>query len=831
MSSDTPKRLRWLRWPRETQRAPHLPSTGAAPITTSAPSRRWLPFWRRGHDAVRERPADPVLQLVREWFMAQGAHPSKSDADRLWLRMPDGMDVRYTRSAFRARDDAAVTALTPGSPVLDELLSSIIARGVGQSLSVPPSSASPLALARAAFDGAGAVSEGAHPEALSTPSVVTGRLQGAQYTVAGLYGKGVRDAVLEHQWERRSIECTFQLTITSFRGRREELIRLGVDPESGEMFSPVPATLLRAATAHDSSTHIPPDLAEPVRRAAAHLDPALRAALHLARLQVLPDYQRRQDDIESTFARLLIESPDAGSSILAARERELARLAETHAVEIETRLVNVAAISTPCATVRVHFVGGGEAKVAVDLARESVHAPQCQTCGNTWRAGGRCAEGHVTCLACQRQCAHCGVRWCPLCSTPALSACSICGQMSCARCAKSAARGRHRVRVAAAPQPDIAAADHSLTPADVGADASRDASDLSIDDLDAMSPATWRTCVLWLIEGLGYADHRDLPAGAGDLALVCGKAGNVAHPLVGLPARADAIVVLAHRPHLGERESGDRLRERARKLARQMPNAAALVISTSHLTTPHDASVSVLDRDALKRLLAERATQYRRERRAAHDEMEERAVSAARVRTALIEGLQAAHSALAGGQSSLGSSGADPLAAHPVDQAVSRAVESAQVVRQALAALETLVDEWERSFSSVPTREAALAISADVAAFAQQETRATYLAAALLESCETLVGVPVRGGAAIRAWYASLIEELGLHCQALEQRCAALDPVAWRSFPSARDAAAADRAAQTLASSARVALRVNRLRDELEAHHHSGEPASRGARE
>jgi hypothetical protein len=653
--------------------------------------------------------------------------------------------------------------------------------------------------------------------------------------VAGA-SKGARGATVERRWEACTLEYTFRLGVTSSRGRREELVRVAVDAESGELRSALDEDVLRhaVAVAQDETS-----LVEAAERAlgwaVARLTPAAEAAARLARLQVLPEYQRREDHIQSTYARLLVETPTLGPDVLAARERELRRLAETHAVELDTHLVNVAAIFSPMARVRV-VLRGCSVAADVDLCRAAVADPRCEACGASWRRGARCDEGHVTCLVCHGRCAHCGGRRCVRCAKDPLRACARCGLLTCESCARANARGRHRLR----PDDTGLSPDQGASP-DGGAesnpaDAPRGPDDLDVADLDAMTPATWRVCVSWLLEGMGYAIERALPSDAASPAFVLRSAVAPAAPASSGPAHHGRLIAFAHRPAEPRAPVERDVLDRAGALARQVAAAGALVLTTATpgAASPPSAGVTVIARPDLARLLVQRGSEFHRGRAAAAVETDRRAAAASAVRAAVIAGAERVASLLEDAATAAlpiahpGAAGSPP--AESLEALVDRTTRAALVARQALAALETLIEEWENSFSPVPTREGALAVSAAEVAFAGQRDRARHLTDALLEACSSVASAPAGRGVAFGAWHAAAVEELRLGCQALAGRCRSLDPNAWRSFEAAHDGAAAQEAAAALAASGRAGMRARRLLDEMAARSttHAGHPPRDG---
>lgn len=833
MTGEQTPRFAWLPWRREPRQSP------PASAQTASPRQRhgWLGWLGKPRSSVADGAvtADALLDLARAWVLAQGGRLRASEGDVVAGTLPEGTPVRYTRSAARARREPDTALLAPGTPAFEALLADVTRRGTALFLHVPAARVPADALARQAFASpapacpACATSDPdvTHHAALPACPITAGR-----FVVLG-HSKGVRDADIERQWDALTAEHTFRMAVTSAHGRHEEIVRIAMDAATGERRQPFDAsTLRRAAAAPEDATQ--PTVQELIRQtyawAEAQLEPAALAAARLARLRALAEYQRRQEHITATFSRLLMETPNLGQDLLAARERELAHLAEVYTIELEAQHLNAAVIASPMAHVRVRFAGGGAATLDVDLAHGTVAAPRCMACGSEWRLGARCAEGHITCQACQQVCAHCGVRRCAQCAAAPMEACSACGALTCASCARATARGRHRLRpssagVAAAARPGP---EHtgSLEPAAP----TRDSWALTVSDLDAMTPATWRTAVFWLLEGLGYTVERTLADDEPALALVCRStttaAADAREVHVPPPGPHGTVLVLAHRAMQESMGRTDPL-ARVQALAAQAHVARALVLTTVPLAAqaeqqPRGIPVAIVDRAGVANLLASQAAAHVRARAAADSEADDRARAAAGVRETLMAGLNAAAAVLAGatggGRARHEVESATMVDHEPVPTRMERITARALVVRRALAAIETLVAEWEACFAPTPTREGTLAIMADVATLEAQRQRADHLADVLRQGCADLAATHSPSDRTMAGWVESVLDELRLHCRSLVDRCAALDPSAWRSFERVRDDEAIQASAEALAASNRSGMRARRLQDEIAAH-------------
>ncbi len=822
------QRFGWLPWRRPSRRPPSADTPSAVP-----PQRRgWLQLGRKpAHSSGEAGSSDEVLDFAREWLLALGGRLLATDGDVLAGTLHDGTDVRYTRSAARARREPNAELLAPGTPAFDALLADVTRRGTALFLRAPAVDRLPEALAREAFASPAPTCPAcvaSDPDAAHHAVSPECPLNAGRFVVLGA-SKGVRDAAIERRWEPLTAEHTFWMAITAPQGRHEEVVRIAVDAATGEPRQPLSTAILRRASAAPQDA-AQADVADVIRQtqswAEARLEPAALAAARLARLRNLAEFQRRQEHITGTYAQLLVETPDLAQDLLSARERELARLSEAYAIELETRPVNAAVIATPMAHVRVRFAGGGEAELDVDLACGTVAQPRCVTCGSAWRLGARCAEGHVTCLACQQVCAHCGMRRCARCAAAPMQECPTCSAMTCASCAKATARGRHRVQAitAVAPAPALPAVEstaHRAVPT-----AAPDAWDLTVADLDAMTPVSWQSAVAWLLECLGHTVERTLESDETVLAVACRpseQAGSNAR--AGELESRGTMLALAHRPDEGFR-TGDDLFARVGALAAELPTTRGLVVTTVPAAAlperrPQGMELEIVDRAGLERLLAIQASAYLRARASADSETDARARAASAVRAGLLTGTTAAADlllgAVGGPTSHDGAEAAGSLDREQLPARLERVIAQALVVRRALAAIETLLAEWEATFAQAPTRDGTLAISADVATLESQKDRAGHLTAALHEVCTALIATPASGGRHLDEWFGSVLDELAHHCRSLAARCAALDPTEWRSFDRVRDDDAVRASAEALAASKRSAMRARRLRDEIDA--------------
>ena len=135
---------------------------------------------------------------------------------------------------------------------------------------------------------------------------------------------------------------------------------------------------------------------------------------------------------------------------------------------------------------------------------------------------------------------------------------------------------------------------------------------------------------------------------------------------------------------------------------------------------------------------------------------------------------------------------------------------------QALAALETLVEEWEAAFATTVTRTGTQDITVSPADLENIDARARHLVEVLRQGCEQVGAIRPNLSRTYGEWHQATVEELQRQCAALSLRCESLQPAAWRVFEAVRDRETAARGIAELAASGRAAARARRLREELE---------------
>lgn len=786
---------------------------------------------------------DSLLLLAHDWLRARGGKITHCDNVRLEGVRRDGTIVRYTVAPDAARQDQRLTLLAFGTPAYEALAGDIARHTAGLALCIDQAHKSATEVARAAFakpsdrcEDCSSASDGRDQTKLCFECL----LRNGKFRVVGA-GR-VRATTIDQISERRSVEFTFRLRIKSSGEQRDELVRVAVDAATGVRIAPLDVAILRTARAIDHLEAQPEakrtavlldrdsEHAQRPMVALAQLQPAIHAAARLARAQALPDYQRLQDDIVTTFHHLLREAPASGQQALAARDQALTRLAETHTIEAETQLVAAATIITPLARVRVGFARGITVPVDVDVARAAVDCPRCAACGAAWRMAATCDAGHVTCLNCQKTCVHCGARQCDRCDAAGFAACTHCGKFSCEKCARATARGRHRVRKDSATMAGISNATsmrarvHDSRPTSQShesldlseRDSERDNDDLSVADCEVMTQATWREFLRWYCREHGLSTVQEVDVGGSDAGLLCRHFDG--DPPTSPPERGDAAahdsatLVIGHRPTHGDPNgpaNSDVTRMLA--LARQTTNARVLLITTALVgektSTALARGMTIVDRTQLAEWLVAVHSAYQRQRGDVETAMQARATAADRVRALVMNQLRGAVESL---EQPRGDQDQAPGSSNRLIQpaAIDRQVSTA---RQALTVLETLVEDWDRTLRRSLVRATRQQIDADHQTFVDQYDRAEHVLAVLREATAWLVGVSKSG----EGWLDAIRDELREGYLALAERCRALDPMSWQGSQLEYHDDSARASVEHLAASKRAARRARQARDRI----------------
>jgi hypothetical protein len=746
---------------------------------------------RTGTLVAGGEPKDALLRFAREYLLACGAHVRMEGEETLSASLPDGTSVRYTTSLARARAEEETRYLAEGTAALAEMLERSATEARLTALRLAPDGDSVALGLRACAEpavGCGrclAADLGATGAAgpRGVPLCAECPLREGRLLFAGL--EGARRAEVVREWEAQGAELTYVLAGRNRQGRQDEWVRVAVLDTHGrrcQLLSPDNLSQAQPGTLTSTAAEV---LESATRAAEAELTPAIEAAACYLRLRTEDEYQRRIEETRATSRRLRGEDPDQAREIDAALDRELAALVEVYAVEVEARLESICLIASPVAEVRIRGAERGELTLLVERGRGRVLPPLCGDCGQPCSAGSVCGVGHVRCASCERVCAACGARTCPVCSETRIIACASCGTKMRERRAPAISGGR---------------ATSSRDPQTVRRSRPTDEGVLSIAHLEAMTPATWRACAAWLLEHEGY--QLDLPEERGELLVWRGRLGERAALTAALRLPAGWPLEAEHERRVAALAAGMAPRE--------------LMLRTTAMPTEgapragERLGVRTLARPALAETLARAATAHQRERAQAHEDGAQRAEAAAATRKALLAALKTAESALKKG------SKAKPATSRAAVVAAAREVLAAhQAAARALLAWETLVADWLAEFGERAERDGTLRLVGDEASFTELAERCGHLREALGAVAQQLQRTPVAGELGYDMWRALVIEELTTRLDALRERIRMFDPARWQDFSVARDLTAEAAAARAATNADRTAARAEQAYAQL----------------
>jgi len=713
---------------------------------------------RRGDEAGE--PRDAALAFARGYLLARGARVRVEGDDLLSATLPDGEAARYTTALARA--DAETSLLVPGGDALSSMLEDTATRARVCALHLQPSQDA-AALVRAVVaepaPGCGrcVVAEDGAPTNGAIAPCEGCPLRAGRIVLAG--AGPARDATVIRQWEAAAVELTYLVSGRDRAGRTEEVVRVALDTEPGRTCEPL--TLEQAAGARPGT---PPDdaatlAATAVERAEGELRPVLDAAGVFLRRRAAEGYRARVADLTNTHERLRREYPERAREIAASLKRELAALAEVHAVEARASLESICFVTTSMAEVRVRLGHGPEVALTVDVGRGAALPPACAGCGAPTRSGAVCTVGHVTCPACG-------------------PACPACATVAAAASGKRVSSKRPTAR----------------PPARKAGDA------LTVAHLAALTPELWRACVSWLLEGEGHRVERTPE----------GEDADVWHVADG----ERVGVALGLRPPGGRLLAGGDVR-RAAALAAGMPGGRAMLVSPAEASDEARAAAGELgvvlwDGVALRERLAWLTTAHSTEEARAQGEAKERAAAASRARAQMVKSLDQAASAL-----EAPAAGGRVAGRAALDAAVADLRAVRQSAERAFLAWETLVADWLAAFAERPTRANELAIAADATRLRELRERAVHLGKALQGALSRLAKTPADGEMGYGAWRQALAEEYAARCASLRARIEAVDPAAWEDFDRARSTEARQRAERAARDAAYAAARAGKAYAQL----------------
>src|SRR5262249_46981034 len=103
--------------------------------------------------------------------------------------------------------------------------------------------------------------------------------------------------------------------------------------------------------------------------------PTQQAAGAFAQLRSVADFRRQLDDIETTHGRLAREKARSRTTLIAARDRDIAHLCEVFAIDVDAHLEGACFIATTIAEVELLPARGQGVRLLGDLGRASVYPP------------------------------------------------------------------------------------------------------------------------------------------------------------------------------------------------------------------------------------------------------------------------------------------------------------------------------------------------------------------------------------------------------------------------------------------------------------------------
>ncbi len=348
---------------------------------------------------------------------------------------------------------------------------------------------------------------------------------------------------------------------------------------------------------------------------------------------------------------------------------------------------------------------------------------------------------------------------------------------------------------------DIAGAGQRMTPEEVRlarrersdtTDAQTESAGLAVEHLDALTSETWRRLLLWLLEQQGYSIEHETARGS-VLAFSC--------------SQGDArVVVHAIRPIAGWVTTEDSVRQVAEAAAAER-TAHAILVSLAPATvgasiTARRAGVRLIDRAALRDLLATFETAAEREAASIRQEQDTRAEAAATARRALVAAVERTRTTLQGAKEPKRATGRE------VAKAATQLAEIGRTLRMAYIAWDTLLSEWASSFGERATRQGALSITASAEEFAAIAERGEHLGDVLAESATRLTGLPTARELGYGPWRQAVLEELVFRAEAYSARMHVVDPTAWSDFSRAFDERAMAESSRMLLDAEHAAARA-----------------------
>lgn len=650
-------------------------------------------------------PRDALLRFARDFLVASGARVRVEDADLLSAILLDGRAVRYTTSLTRARNEEQTELLVQGGTALGELLDECAGKSRLVALRLWDTG-DPVTIARAAL---------AAPVSRCTICAPTLGDQGSSRSGTDLYeqhhcercpwresrtvlagfGPTISGGQERRRRESHSVELTFHMIGTDRRGRHDEWKRVAFDLATG---LETPLLSLDSVLRMDTSDNLNLDkttrasLEAAIGHGQALLSPAATALATFLRLRGEEDYQRRSREIRTTYDRLLREGGEDIDLVHSAFQRELMRLAESYAVDVELQLDSIALITSVIAEVSLRDASGKKSiTVDVDLGRACMLPLSCDLCEDTLQTGRRCSRGHLICARCT------------LSDEPAA------GSELCPVCRQAIAVHSTAGRATPSPTLQVAPASGNLTRSD----------QLHTTDLEAMTPETWHLFSTWLLERMGYTTERSESNEHGSRFF--GHLGERQFVASTLRLPKEAAIGRVEVQSVGALAAGS-------------PDRQVLLLTTSvagkeATMAARDLGVTILERTELEILLEQLEAAHIREVAAEAQAAEERALRAETTRTGVLSLLDQMEDALARAVNTRKAGTRAVLL-----ESVEHISAGTAICTQAFVAWETLAASWSAAFGEHEGRDGSLLITADPATLDEIGVRAQHLAAVTLQA-------------------------------------------------------------------------------------------------
>jgi hypothetical protein len=708
-------------------------------------------------------PKDALLRFARDYLLASGARVRVEDTDVLSATLADGHQVRYTTSLVRARNEEDTDLLVQGGTTLAELLDECASRSRIVSLKLWETG-SPEVIAEAALAAplprcAGCRTSTASQDTArsrGTDGAAGGTMAGLQYcercpwregkTVLDGFGPITRSRELR-RYDGRSMELTFHIVSTDRSGRHDEWKRIAFDLAGGHKIALLSLeSVLRMETdseflfGHEATALID----QGINYGQMLLRDAASALAKFLRLRDAEDYQRRVDDISTTYDRLLRERAPEQDAIQDAFQRELTRLADAYTVDIDVQLDSIAIITSRIAEIELRDKAGRVISVQVDIGRSCLLPLHCDICGEALQTGRCCYRGHLVCAACTFTE--------NLAATPG-SGCSLCAE---------ALAGEPR------PAPPKTMPIHPATKSGKLTQGDR----LHVEDLDTMTAETWQLFVTWLLERMGYTSERSELSETSSRFF--GQQDDHQFAACALRLPKGVTVGAVEVQNVAALRAGN-------------PDLVALLLSTAPASTEASAlaeqlGVTIIERASLATWLERLEAAHTLEIEAEAQAAEERALHANMTRTRLLAELDQIESALARAVNSR-KAGSRAALLESVE-AISSAIT---ISTQGFLAWETLAADWNASFGDHEGRDGSLLITAESAFFDEIDDRAGHLAEVILQTLVQIQSTPGTGELGYTAWRKAVMEELLARCEVMRRRISIVVPSRWQVYAEARD--------------------------------------------